>query len=339
MQDQTMLPPTALPAVSIEPTPTIPPVAGFWYRLAAWFIDSLILGLIGQIVALALSSLLFQIGPYGRPIGWLLILPYFGILNSRIGGGQTVGKRVLKIAVRNGANEPIGLARSLGRIALLTLPNLFNGWALPIFELPVLAWVVSLLVFGLGGAIFYTMVFNRKTRQGIHDLVFGTYVVHLVGNPILALPQTARIHRLVVGAWIALVAVAMLVLSVLTPSIVSSEPMASVLKVHGALKSDERFFSASVMDSVSFVSNQGSSHTLVINVWYRGNPGNDEKEAIIASVVRTAFDHAATTIDTYDGIRVTVTSAYDIGVASATLSMTVTQSIDEWRQKLGLDRP
>ena len=138
--------------ITSEPIFTFPPIAGFWRRFFAWFVDSIILGVIGQIIGIAFASFFFSIGPYGRPIGLLFIIPYFGIMNSKIGGGQTLGKRWLKIAVRNNNNEPIELWRSIIRISLLALPALFNSWAIPIFQNYFVAWLVSLLIFGLGGS-------------------------------------------------------------------------------------------------------------------------------------------------------------------------------------------
>lgn len=331
-------PSQAVIEVAAQSAPTISPVAGFWRRLAAWLVDTLILGLIGQLISLVLGTYLFQIGPYGRPLGLLLILPYFGVANSKIGGGQTIGKRLMKIAVRDESNSPIGLARSLGRTTLIALPALFNGWALPIFEGPILSWFVSLLVFGLGGSIVYTMVFNRKARQGIHDLLAGTYVVNLAGKPIASLPKSAQIHKVVVGAWMGIIGVATVLMAFLVPSLTASKPMASVMDVYHALQSDGRFFSASVLDSVSFVSNSGSSHSLVVSVWYKGNPGSDEQRAIVDSIVRTVFEHS-TNLDTYDSIRVGLTSAYDIGVASGSFTVTSVKAVDEWRQELGIERP
>jgi|CXWL01.1.fsa_nt_gi uncharacterized RDD family membrane protein YckC len=71
------------------------------------------MGICGQILGWSLSSFWFQIGPYGRIVGLLFILPYFGLMNSGVGKGQTIGKRLLKIAVRDGENKPIRLGRSL----------------------------------------------------------------------------------------------------------------------------------------------------------------------------------------------------------------------------------
>ncbi len=337
MQEATGLQP-ATPPASLDRAPALPQIASFWQRLGAAIIDSLILGVIGQIVALVFNGILFQIGPYGRPIGLLLILPYFGILNSRLGGGQTLGKRALRIAVRNGANEPISPARSLARIAVLVTPELFNGWAIPAFTNPVLAWIAAVAVFGLGGAILYSMLFNRRARQGLHDWVVATYVVRLRGDPIAAFPRTARIHHWVAGGWVALVSAALLVVSLLLPASLGSGNLATLNDIYSELNDDGRFFSSSVMENVTFISGGGSSRSLVITAWYRGNPGSEDRAAIADDIVRLAFDRAPT-IDTYDAIRVSVTSAYDIGVASGNFSLTFAKSVDDWRLELGLPRP
>lgn len=337
MQDAIEEPQAAPPLPQPNPL-TLPPLASIWQRLGASLIDTLILGAIGQIVALVFNGILFQIGPYGRPIGLLFILPYFGILNSKLGGGQTLGKRLMRIAVRNGANEPISLARSLARIGILITPEFFNGWSIPTADNPVYSWVATLAVFGLGGVLLYTMLFNWKGRQGIHDLAVGTYVVRLKGDPIAAFPKTARIHLWVTGGWAAFVSVALVVGAFLSSALLGSGTLAPVMDVYRTLSNDGRFFSSTVLDSVSLVSGGTSSHSLVISVWYRGNPGTDEREAVVKDVVRTAFDHMST-IGSFDAIRVTLTSGYDIGIASGNLSMSFARSVDDWAQELGLARP
>ena len=65
-----------------EKTFTLPPISGFWRRFFAWAVDTIILGAVGQLIGLLFSSYLYNLGPYGRPIGLLFIIPYFGILNS-----------------------------------------------------------------------------------------------------------------------------------------------------------------------------------------------------------------------------------------------------------------
>jgi uncharacterized RDD family membrane protein YckC len=319
--------------INSEPIFTLPPIAGFWRRFFAWLVDTLILGVMGQIIAITFSSFFFSIGPYGRPIGLLFIIPYFGMMNSKIGGGQTPGKRWMKVAVRNRNNESIEVWRSIIRISLLALPALFNGWAVPIFQNYVLAWFLSIFVFGLGGAIFYTMVFNRKARQGIHDLVLGTYVVHLPEKPIESFPVTSRIHWIIVSIWIGIVTIGSLAMVFVAPSIISKTPFASAKNLYDILQDDPRFFTVGVKDQTFYGSNGKTSRSLNITVWQKGKVSENAREEMVNGIVKTVLDHGKNITD-YDGIRINITSAYDIGIASGQRSFWVTNSIEGWRREI-----
>jgi uncharacterized RDD family membrane protein YckC len=325
--------PQAVHKVVYEPIFTFPPIAGFWRRFFAWVIDSLILGVIGQVIGFLFSSFLFSLGPYGRPIGLLFIIPYFGVLNSKIGGGQTLGKRLLNIAVRNKDNEPIGVGRSIIRISLLAFPALFNGWAVPIFQNYVVTWFLALLIYGLGGAILYTMVFNRKTRQGLHDLLLGTYVVHLDGRSIEAFPTSARIHWTVTWFWIGFVAISSLVMLLIAPTLIAKSPLASAMSIYHVLQDDPRFFGVGVNDNTVLSSNGKTSHALIITAWCKGSLEGDEKKAVVASLVKTVLD-TTQNINDYDGIQIKLTSSYDIGIASWSSSMSFSDSIASWRKQI-----
>lgn len=315
------------------PVFTFPPISGFWRRFLAWLIDVLMLGVIGQIIGVLFSTFLFSIGPYGRPIGLLFTIPYFGIMNSKIGGGQTFGKRIMKIAVRNKDNEPIELWRSVMRISLLALPSLFNQWSIPVFQNPIVVWFLSLIVFGLGGAIFYTMIFNRKARQGIHDLILGTYVVHLPEKPIESFPTTPRLHWIVTTVWIGIVAIGTLVTALIAPSIVSKTALAPVMSLYAILQDDPRFFTVGVNDHTFYGSNGKTSHSLIITVWYKGKLAESDRNEVVESIVKTVLENTEN-IDNYDGIQVKITSAYDIGIASANISLSFGNSIEEWRKEI-----
>jgi uncharacterized RDD family membrane protein YckC len=327
------IPESKVEQIISEPVFTFPPISGFWRRFFAWLLDVIILGVIGQIIGVVFSSFLFSIGPYGRPIGLLFTIPYFGIMNSKIGGGQTLGKRIMKIAVRNKDNEPIELWRSIVRILLIALPSLFNGWAVPVFQNLIVTWFLTLIVFGLGGAIFYTMVFNRKARQGIHDLLLGTYVVHLHEKPIESFPTTPRIHWIVSSIWIGILAIGILVISAVAPSFISKTPLAPVMSLYNILQDDPRFFSVGVNSNTFYGSNGKTSHSLIITAWYKGKLAENDRKEVVESIVKTVLENAEN-IDNYDGIQVKITSAYDIGIATANLSMSFSDSIEGWRKQI-----
>ncbi len=53
------------------------------------------------------------------PLAWswrLANVTHFGVMDSRFGNGQSVGKRLLRIAVRDRGNQPIGVAHSSIRL-------------------------------------------------------------------------------------------------------------------------------------------------------------------------------------------------------------------------------
>jgi uncharacterized RDD family membrane protein YckC len=346
------VPESIVKQVAPETVFTFPPISGFWRRFLAWLLDTIIVGIAGKITGIAFSSFLFSIGPYGRPIGLLFILPYFGIMNSKIGGGQTLGKRLMKIAVRNKNNEPIELWRSVVRSLLLASPGLFNnwtisililalptplykGWAVPIFQNYFTTWLMLLLVFGLGGAILYTIIFNIKPRQGIHDLLMGTYVIHLSGKPIESFPKTSRIHWIVTSVWIGIIAIGSLY--IIAPPTISKTLLASAKSPINYLQKDPRFFTVSVNYNYDTCCGITRS-SLNITVWYKGKIGEGERQEVANSIVKTVLDNEKD-LSNYDEITVKVLSKYEIGIATGRNSFTIANSIEGWRKEIYRNGP
>lgn len=324
--------------VGIESPPTeatfvFPPIAGFWRRFFAWIVDTLLLGLIGVVIGWLFAPLWYQIGPYGRLVGLPIIVIYFGLLNSRIGGGQTLGKRWLKIAVRDRQNRPISIGRSLLRIVILAAPVELNGWPLPIFEVPVLAWLLEIIVFGIGGAILYTMVFNRRTRQGLHDLLCGTYVVHLPGKPIESFPKTAPVHVVISGTIIGLAFIAATGLSLFGGALFSPAEVAQVRNLYQTLKADSRFFTVSVFSPTIYSTQGRVAHLLDVRVWYKGVLTGDQRKKVLTDIARTTLT-STQSISQYDGLRIAVISGFDLGIASSNVTSGDAQPISVWQERV-----
>lgn len=176
-------------------------IAKFWPRLIALFVDLLIVGAIGYVLGFVLFDTLARLGAYARIIGFIIAVSYFGLLNSRIGHGQTLAKRWMGLRVVDGCGLYLSLPRSLLRYTVLGLPFFLNFLPLDL-ETTALAveTLISIILFGGMFSIFYLYLFNRRTRQSLHDLVVGTYVVN-VNPPGLRIPPVAiwRGHLVVVG--------------------------------------------------------------------------------------------------------------------------------------------
>ncbi len=175
------------------PGPVAPPdrlvwtYAGFWWRVLAWFLDSVILALADSLIGLVTG--LRQIGPRFDPSGGdaamavsftpamaqgtqfaipghlhlhggglslvslLLAIAYFTLLESSR-WQATLGKRVCRLRVTDLSGRRIGIGRALGRY---------------------LGKFVSALLLGIG----FLMVGWTRRSQGLHDLMADTLVMRL----------------------------------------------------------------------------------------------------------------------------------------------------------------
>jgi uncharacterized RDD family membrane protein YckC len=157
-------------------------IAGFWRRIFAFLIDSIILGAVGYAIIQLNFDRLLEMGPETRLIGFPISLAYFAFLDSRYGGGASLGKRMLGLRVTGRIGRRIGLLRALLRTIVFTLPWYLNGLDLsflPLHGLPENAVLAAdtFIVFGGELAIAYLYLFNTRTRQSLHDLAVGSFVV------------------------------------------------------------------------------------------------------------------------------------------------------------------
>jgi uncharacterized RDD family membrane protein YckC len=176
-------------------------ISGFWRRLVAFILDGLLLGLVGVILGLLWFDPLARLGGWGRLLGFCVSLVYFGVLNSAIGGGQTLGKGTMKIQVVDRSGHSISPGRSFLRYTVLGAPYFLNHLLIPPnVAMSPIGLAVGFILFGFGGAIVYLYMFNRRTRQSLHDLVAGTFVTR-TSPPGQIAGSIWRPHLVAVGVW------------------------------------------------------------------------------------------------------------------------------------------
>jgi uncharacterized RDD family membrane protein YckC len=145
--------------------------AGFWRRVAASIIDTIILWLIGFVVGFVIgflvgfSVVLSRAGTGSTAAGLstplatlagLLVGVLYGPLQESSSAQATFGKRALGIIVTDTQGQPISFWRALGRN---------------------LAKILSTLLLFIG----FVMVAFTARKQGLHDKLAGTLVVR--GKP------------------------------------------------------------------------------------------------------------------------------------------------------------
>lgn len=159
-----------------EAKPTGATLAALWRRWLAFLIDWIILALGGCIVSLAFFEPLASLGVWARLIGFAVATVYFGLFDSGWGGAGSPGKKLIGIRVVDDAGRVIGMSRSFLRAALICAPLILNNFYMAqAGDYPHLA--VNGLLGGWMIASLYVLVFNRRTRQGLHDLATRTFVI------------------------------------------------------------------------------------------------------------------------------------------------------------------
>lgn len=133
-----------------------PQIATFWQRIGAAVVDAFLLGAIGACLGFLWFDQLAALGRMGRFIGGAIALVYFGTLNSKIGQGQTLGKRLVKIRVTDAKGALVSLPRSAFRATILLLPAILNGIPLPAGEYEQLVGIaLSIWILGVSVATVY----------------------------------------------------------------------------------------------------------------------------------------------------------------------------------------
>jgi len=157
-------------------------VVGFWLRLISDILDVLFLGLFGALLSLPLKGLFYSIGEDGLWIGLCITFLYSGILQSNIGRGQSLAKRLLKIQVLRRDGSYLSLQRSFLRYTIIAL-ICYNSWiwmaltsVLPFLNNPFLQSIYNYSIFFLLLGVVVLLAFH-PLKRGLHDFLADSLVV------------------------------------------------------------------------------------------------------------------------------------------------------------------
>lgn len=302
---------------------TAPEFAGAWRRIGAFVIDAFLLGLVGILAGLVLFDFFVRIGVWGRLLGFVIALAYFGILNSRIGNGQTLGKRLLKIKVvgADGAAQP--LHKSALRYAVLGIPWFLNGawFSAEVLTSPLL-YLLAVAVFGAGLSIAYLFLFNRPARQSLHDLAVASYVVRAESSGSIAASPVGRVHVVVVTVLIAIAAA----VPYFTSGLVAKEPFSALMGAYRAISAEPGVIHAGVNKGWSSSGAEQSTYLSVVA--YLTEPRVDDTDkARRLAILAIQADPSAMKVG---AVHVTLVYGYDIGIASAQRSQSYVNTAAGW---------
>ncbi len=311
---------------SLEEKPESP-ICGFWIRIFAFLIDGLIIGILGFILSLIFKQYFIQIGAWGRLLGFLITIIYFGVQNSVICRGQTIGKRIIKIRVVNRNGKTVSIGSPLWRSAILSLPFFLNGALIPpSITDSILGIVLILVVFGGLISPIYLYVFNRKTRQSLHDLVCKTYVVKARLVEPMIIGSVSRIHYIIV----AIVFIGILAIPIALGSKLSKDREYLDI-LYDAVNEIENSTPAGVSIGTA-TGPKGSNRYVAARVTYHTDPGDLE---VASEQIAEAILATNPPISRYDDfITVTALYGFDIGIASSWRWHVEGLTPAEWEERL-----
>lgn len=153
----------ALRRKAIDQAPEVQPKAGFWIRVVASVLDSLLLSIVQFILTISISLLVGFLGiaagedPAINMVIWLfgmtISLGYAVFFTGYC--GQTPGKMAVRVKVIRTDGHPLNYGRAAKR--------------------EILGKFVSSILLGIG----YIMVAFDNQKQGLHDKIADTYVIKL----------------------------------------------------------------------------------------------------------------------------------------------------------------
>ena len=149
----------------------------FLRRVLAFIIDALIFAAFTSLI----SFLVYLTGAsvdifYFLGFNLTITTLYFSLLNSKIGNGKTIGKRIFNLKVTDEEGNLIdfwrSLIRSLPLVLILTAYDIILTLHMANVEH---MYVVYASYICLIGVVYFSVA--KQNRQGLHDLLAGTQVV------------------------------------------------------------------------------------------------------------------------------------------------------------------
>lgn len=297
-------------------TPPVGAICGFWRRLGAFLLDWLILAAPLEVLGWLYFDRLARIGDWGAIVGIVVAVVYFGILGSSIGNGQTIGMRVGKIKVVDAEGKLLPVSKSLLRYTILWIPVALSGAAMP-NPLPA---VINVALF----FIIYLYIFNRLTRQSLHDVAVGSFVVQAAtaGQPI---HQRMWKPQWVIASGCVVIGI---VASVLFSTMIRVGPFPELFAIQRQIAASGKVRQVGVQ-AINSWSNGETSHYIVVTAIWNGRPIDYEKAAAELAAIALRADP---NLVKRDALQISIHTGFNLGLATGSLSRSFSHSPSEWQQ-------
>jgi hypothetical protein len=190
-------------------------------------------------------------------------------------------------------------------------------------------------VFGGLGSIVYLFVFNRRTRQSLHDLIVGTFVVR--AQPLIASIRlsTPRLHLIVVGSWLAFALIGPGVAAWVTDQSSVAESLKPLTEIQTAIDAQVGVRRVAVMMGETTISavHTGTSTMSYLQVEAQLHELPDDVDAVLAEIAGVVLKLHPDLLGA-DILIVQVRHGFDFGVAGWSEAHREALDLATWREKV-----
>lgn len=285
--------------------------AARWRRFAAFVIDTSILAVFGAITGWLMYEPMSALGTLGRGFGLCVALLYFGIMDSWFCDGRTLGKACLGIRVAGRDGLPLSMPRAFARTATWSIPWYLGDALAAMFPgMPFLVMQLTNVFTAAMVATLYLFAFNRRTRQSLHDLVTGAFVLRAEADTTSWQPRPVwRWHAVLLGAVVS-VLFASLTMLVRTPTAADAQRLQTSL---GAIVSMREVQALEWRIMTTWATGQDTRTELILTSRVHSDRHMDAAFAgrVFARIIEDLCPGAP-----YDHVRIVLVRGFDLGIVS-----------------------
>ena len=299
-------------------------------RFFAFLIDSLIIVLFGKLLGLLFGDFFIELGDLGKIVGFIVVLFYFGIGNSKILNGQTVAKKLLKIRVVGKSSEAISVQKSFLRTIPFAAYILLNG--LPVSDSADLypSLILGTILFSIPVLETYFIIVNNKSLQSLHDMIAKTFVVSVKSEGNINIAN----QKVFLYVGIAL-PILILIVTIVGSATVSNKLIyvTDMQKIISVASHELPISSISMYRNKTTTTNLNGETTQVKLIEVTATKINkDENDTLLAIKIAKVIFDSGFKFEDGETLSITIIYGYDIGIASNYFSNKFNDSIENWKK-------
>jgi len=307
-------------------------VTTFWARIFAFALDSAILGITGFLLAIPLNGFFVSLGNEGVFVGFFISLLYFTIMNSHLAKGQTLGKRFLKIQTIDKNGTFLSIQKSLVRTLIFIIPYFFVNYQYPFLPpYSTASSIISLFFFSCIIFLIAFYIFNKSSRQGLHDLAVNSIVANTFRED-----EPREIKKANKSAFLfaSVIVAVFLGIAIYTGSIIK-QTYPELFTVIQKLSEDKEVINASAKKGIRktyYNKEKTQIKYLTINLSVRNLPflmPSAKTPDIVLQAVKSVIE-SSPDIESLDYINVNLIKQYNIGIAKSSRSVSYSNTKEEW---------